>query len=248
MLPEVLADRLRTRAHIGDTVRLVVVQNMDGRDPVGARGFYLQPLALAWLARAGAELDLDQYADLVDEPEEVDFGYRPPLDLEWWRDRMVASVRLLDGASAELEERDAASNEFVPAASPGSSPIETRSPALDALYQVIDEVCLPGVHIGYWIHPAEWLSEAEDRRYPTSVVAEGMTREVVTFGSDGGGGLFVLALDCGEILHVYSTETGNETRSVEPVLRQVAPDLDAFLRKLLDVVDELVETGDTEGI
>lgn len=221
---------------------------MDGRAPIGARGFYLQPLALAWLARAGAALDIDQYADLVDEPDEVDFDHRPPLDLEWWRDRMVASVRLIESSSAELEGYEVGSNGLVPAPGPRSSAAQTRWDVLDALYQVIDEVSLPGVHIGYWIHPAKWLSEAEERLHPTSVVAAGMTRKVVTFGSDGGGGLFAFALDSGEILHLHPSEIRDGTRLAETAPREVAPDLDAFLRKLLDVVDELVETGDTAGI
>lgn len=243
-LPGDLADRLRSRADLGDAVRLVVVQDMDGRDPHGARGFFLTTEALAWLARAGATLDIDQYADLVGEPDEVVAGYRPRLDLDWWRDSMAASLRLLEVRSREHEEEETPGVSFVRAASmERKAVLPPGTPdSLVALYEAVDGVSIVSVDDGYVIHPAAWLNEASERGHPERVVADGAHADVVTFGSDGVGGYFALAVDGGHVLYVPPTEDREAVPTVGAGgVREVAADLDAFLRQLLDVVDAHVE-------
>ncbi|MFD7022410.1 hypothetical protein [Promicromonospora sukumoe] len=243
-LPGDLADRLRSRAGLGDAVRLVVVQDMDGRDPHGARGFFLSTEALDWLARAGATLDIDQYADLVGESDEVVAGYRPPLDLDWWRDSMVASLRRLEARSREHEQEGTPSAGRVRAASTERKAVlpSTTPNSLVELYDAIDELSLLFVDEGYVIHPAAWLNEASERGHPERVVANGAHADVVTFGSDGVGGYFALAVDGGHVLYVPPTEDRDTVPTVGAGgVREIAADLDAFLRQLLDIVDAHVE-------
>lgn len=242
-LPDELADRLRSRADLGDAVRLVVVQDMEGHDPHGARGFSLTPEALDWLARAGATLDIDQYADLVGEPDEVVAGYRPPLDLEWWRDSIATSLRLLEERSREHEQEGSPRASFVRAASTERRAVlpSTTPNSLVELYDAIDEVSL-SVDDGYVIHPAAWLNEARDRGHPQRVVADGYHADVVTFGSDGVGGYFALAVDGVHVLYVPLTDDRDAVPTVGAGgVCEVAADLDAFLRHLLDIVDAHVE-------
>ncbi|WP_182379189.1 hypothetical protein [Nocardioides sp. WS12] len=56
-----LADRARELSERGCDVSVSVEQHLDPEDPA-TDGIHLDEFALAWLARAGASLDIDQYA------------------------------------------------------------------------------------------------------------------------------------------------------------------------------------------
>jgi hypothetical protein len=121
-------------------------------------------------------------------------------------------------------------------------------PALAAFYAEIGEVALPDVHVGYFIHPAGRLVESVDWGQPIRVECA-INADVVTFGSDGGGGFYCAICESGAIYYlpsgriadgIYTGGLGNP--------RFVAPDLKSFLDKLLALTKEFVSTGTTVGI
>lgn len=65
--------------------------------------------------------------------------------------------------------------------------------ALQGLYEVCDGFDLEDVHVGYFVDQADRLRTAGDRGEPVSVVSDRLTGAVVPFGSDGGGGRFVVS-------------------------------------------------------
>lgn len=70
-LEDGLAGQIRGRVDAGDDAGLMIVQCMDGTDPSGSLGIALGAEAVGWLARAGASLQVDQYAELVVERDEI---------------------------------------------------------------------------------------------------------------------------------------------------------------------------------
>jgi hypothetical protein len=252
-LPADLADRIRNRLVAGDTASLVIVQDMDGDDPTGSLGLTLSAGAITWLAREGMSLDVDQYANLVDEPVDIGPDYRPPLDISVWATEMSASLRRFE---AQLEDQYGYQVE------PGSNivtlsgtsipwaPLKNLPRPLTRFYDVVAHASLMDVHIGYAIHPATTLSGGGDPAYPGRIEANGDIDEIVTFGSDGGGGLFAMVRDDGRIVHLPPSDVRERIWFARPDAHpcDVAVDLDAFLRRLLDVVDDLIESSDTHGI
>ncbi|GAA1869992.1 hypothetical protein [Myceligenerans crystallogenes] len=250
-LPAEMADGIRRRVEAGDKASLVIVQELDGLDPIGSCGLALEPAALAWMARAGVSLDLDQYAELAGEPDEVPLGYLPPVDPGWWRDAMAASARSFETTFEKSPGHvpELGSNTVVPFHDAG--PRESRPDLPEPLarfYVVVQEVSLPDVHTGYAIHPARWLADAGRRGFPVAVRTRTGTFPVVPFGADGVG-FFALVPEDGRIVHLPRAQVHGTTwlQGDEPP-GEVAAGLDVFLRRLLDVVDELIETGETRGI
>jgi hypothetical protein len=252
-LPADLADRVRNRVVAGDAASLVIVQDMDGDDPTGSLGLTLSADAITWLARAGMSLDVDQYAELVDEPVDMGPDYRPTLDFGKWATEMSASLRRFE---VQSEDRYGCPVE------PGSNvvtrkgtsvpwpPLENVPGSLVRFYDVVEQASLMDVHVGYAIHAAETLVGRGKLAHPGWIDVDGAVNEVVTFGSDGGGGFFAMARDDARIVHLPPSDIRDRTwfAQAEVRPRDIAVDLDAFLRRLLDVVDELIESGDTPGI
>lgn len=252
-LPADLADRIQSRVVAGDTASLVIVQDMDGEDPTGSLGLTLSVDTITWLARAGMSLDVDQYASLVDEPVDIGPDYRPPLDFSVWATEMSASLRRFE---AEFEDR------YGYQVGPGSNvvtlsgtsvpwaPLENLPGRLNRFYDVVAHASLMDVHVGYAIHPATTLVGGGESAYPGRIEVDGIIDEIVTFGSDGGGGLFAMVRDDGRIIHLPPSDVRDRTwfARADAHPRDVAVDLDAFLRRLLDVVDDLIESSDTHGI
>lgn len=252
-LPAVLADRIRSRVVAGDTASLVIVQDMDGDDPTGSLGLTLSADAITWLARAGTSLDVDQYADLVDEPVDIGPDYRPPLDFGVWATEMSLSLRRFE---AQFEDR------YGYQVRPGSNivtrsgtsvpwaPLDNLPRCLTRFYDVVGHASLMDVHVGYAIHPATTLVGGGESAYPGRIEVDGDIDEIVTFGSDGGGGLFAMVRDDGRIIHLPPSDVHDRTwfARADAHPRDVAVDLDAFLRRLLDVVDDLIESSNTHGI
>jgi hypothetical protein len=252
-LPAELADRVRARVVAGDAASLVVVQDMDGDDPTGSLGLTLSADAVAWLARAGMSLDVDQYADLVGEPDDVSPDYHPPLDFGSWVATMSASLRQYEAQFAEHYGYPVEPGSNIVTRS-GTSvpwvPLEDLPRPLVRFYDVVGQASLMDVHIGYAIHPATTLVGDGKLAYPGRIDVDGTRIEVATFGSDGGGGLFAMVRDNGRVIHLPPSDVRDRTWFAHTAARprDIAADLDTFLRHLLDVVDQLIETGDTRGI
>lgn len=132
---------------------------------------------------------------------------------------------------------------------PGSTvDLHGRLPdALVDFYSTVGEVSLPDVHNGYFIHPVQAVLDA-DETIPAHV-EDGVGKEVVTFGSDGGGGLFCVAVPDGAVYHLPPGRVedgvfygGGDKSGV------VATDFAGFLARLLAVVREFAATGGTAGI
>lgn len=112
------------------------------------------------------------------------------------------------------------------------------------LYAEVGEVALPDVHVGYFVHPAAYLTQTVERGLPTRVETGPLTADVTAFGSDGGGGLFALADRDGSVWHLPPGAVHDGVYSAgldEP--HRVAADLPAFLDLLLAAVRELAATG-----
>lgn len=104
-------------------------------------------------------------------------------------------------------------------------------------YRHIKEVSLPDVHVGYFVHPLEKVVAGLDGRVPVRIEGRD-SREVVTFGSDGGGVLFALGRDQGAPVYLIPTglvQNGayidNESR-----VQIVAPTLPTFLDKVREML------------
>jgi hypothetical protein len=121
-------------------------------------------------------------------------------------------------------------------------------PALAEFYAEVAEVSLPDVYNGYFIHPVSRLAESIEWGLPVRVEV-GSIGDVATFGSDGGGGLFCVALAGGE---VYYLPPGRIVDGVYSggmdVPGRIATDFADFLRRLLFVTREFVATGETSGL
>lgn len=102
------------------------------------------------------------------------------------------------------------------------------------LYALCDGFCLSDLHVGYFVHRAS--KTASQRQELNHVItAGGDSFGVVMFGSDGGGGLFVLRADEGEeVLWLPPARvTGGCWRGGhEHVPAVVADDLPGFLARV----------------
>jgi hypothetical protein len=66
-------------------------------------------------------------------------------------------------------------------------------------YAQVERVSLPDLDNGLFIHPADDVADGLTGNQPTQV-AGGINGHIVVFGSDGGGGLIVMAVPDGRIL------------------------------------------------
>ena len=72
---------------------------------------------------------------------------------------------------------------------------------LRAFYFNCDGVSLADVHVGYFIKSVTKLRVVDTSSEPVEITGE-FAGKVVSFGSTGGGGLFVLRMVSGDILHL----------------------------------------------
>lgn len=69
-------------------------------------------------------------------------------------------------------------------------------------YRRCDGLNLPDVHVGYFLHPLRLVLDSEVRGEPVRISGVG-SGEILTFGSDGGGGKFALRRNAaGEVLYL----------------------------------------------
>ena len=72
---------------------------------------------------------------------------------------------------------------------------------LEAFYAICDGVSLPDVHIGYFIKSITKLGIVDPFSEPVEITGD-FAGKVLSFGSTGGGGLFVLRRKTGDVLHL----------------------------------------------
>lgn len=166
------------------------------------------------------------------------------MDILTWRARMETALEELRGIDLGYPQDE---NVLGPPADPAAlaefvsrAGLDSRSPLAD-FYRACSGVSLPDVHVGYFIHePAlvlGGLGGGEPRR-----LTGPYAREVLVFGTDGGGGRFALGADGGgEVLYlgegaVHDAVFDGSDGQVQPL----TPDLRAFLERLLADVEAFV--------
>lgn len=109
-------------------------------------------------------------------------------------------------------------------------------------YSCCDGLCLPDVHVGYFVKPLATLLVSRRDSDP-SELAGLVNARVLTFGSTGGGGLFVLRLPGEDVLYlppgplhngVYDSSNGQ--------VSVLAPDFPTFLDVLLKDIEAFVRS------
>jgi hypothetical protein len=111
---------------------------------------------------------------------------------------------------------------------------------LKTFYTSCDGVSLPDVHVGYFIKSITRLGIVDPFSEPSEITGE-FAGKVLSFGSTGGGGLFVLKRGTGDVLHlapgpledgVYDGTRGKVksiSRSFFDFLDNLGADIQAFV-------------------
>lgn len=104
---------------------------------------------------------------------------------------------------------------------------------LRTFFSRVARVSLPDVGSGFFVHPVEHVVEGlRGVNQPTRVVSTD-DREIVVFGSDGGGALFAADRRTGEIVRLGDGALLGEVFKVdEAEVQVIAQDLGGFLRFL----------------
>ncbi|WP_068819222.1 hypothetical protein [Phormidesmis priestleyi] len=113
---------------------------------------------------------------------------------------------------------------------------------LQPLYEVCDGMSLPDVHNGYFIDPAQRVTSASKRGEP--ILVEGsQSIPILVFGSDGGGGRFVLGTVDGAVYYLPSSGAVKNSTYIEDSVvtaRRVAGGVIEFLWRLKDDINAFV--------
>jgi hypothetical protein len=111
--------------------------------------------------------------------------------------------------------------------------------AIAEFFGAITKVSLPDVHIGYFIGPPAYIVGLRAAREPHWADFDGKRREVLVFGSDGGGSLYAVPLPSGQpVYELPPAEIENGLYSGQAVA--VADDFDDFLDRLRQRLREQV--------
>ncbi|MFC3385430.1 PqqD family protein [Couchioplanes azureus] len=120
---------------------------------------------------------------------------------------------------------------------PGGTSVAGLHDDLAAFYSRVEEVSLPDVGNGFFVHPLEDVVAGRVEGFQPTGLRGSVNDAITVFGSDGGGGLFALN-ESGD--RVYRLSGGSLVASVYEVddsgVAVVATDLWAFLDHLLDEV------------
>jgi hypothetical protein len=157
----------------------------------------------------------------------------------------------MEAAVEALRESDLgyplSENVLGPPADPGLLADLTSRARLDplsplvSLYRVCASVSLPDVHVGYFIHEPSLVLKGLERGEPRRITGP-LARDVVVFGTDGGGGRFALGAG-GEGAVLYLGEGAVHDAvfdGVHGTVRVLSPDLTAFRDRLLADVEAFV--------
>lgn len=100
---------------------------------------------------------------------------------------------------------------------------------LRGLYSLANGASLPDVHSGYFIHPVERVLENDGD--PQFIKRE-TSEPVMTFGSDGGGGLFAISLlEGGGVYHLPPGRIQGRVYEDRGHATRIAEDFPAFLTR-----------------
>lgn len=171
------------------------------------------------------------------------------MDIEHWQSQMQSAlddfekVELLYPKNAHVIHPPAKESdlELLRAAVKPAVPLE-----LEQFYRVCDGVSLPDIHNGYSIESARDICKYIAQGEPTSI-SDGVQRQVVTFGWNGGGGRFVLCTD-GPPDVLYLPDWGGVDDGVFDAgfapPRLIATSFAGFLARLLEDVQAFVRGDD----
>lgn len=170
-------------------------------------------------------------------------------DILTWRTRMEAALEELRDIDLGYPQDE---NVLGPPADPtalaeftSGAGLDPRSP-LVGFYSACSGVSLPDVHVGYFIHEPSLVLRGLEGGEPRRLTGP-YAREILVFGTDGGGGRFALgAGGDGEVLYLGEGAVHDAVfDGVDGQVQTLAPDLHAFLRRVLADVEAFVH--DEEG-
>ncbi len=104
---------------------------------------------------------------------------------------------------------------------------------LCTLYSVCDGLSFPDVHVGYFVKPLERVMSCDRQSEPDTVILD---REisVLPFGSTGGGSLFVVGCERGDVMLLPpALLSGGRYHGKEGVVIEVAATVPLFFERLL---------------
>lgn len=165
-------------------------------------------------------------------------------DMLTWRARMENALEELRGIDLGYPQDEnvlgAAGNPAALAEFVSGAGLNPRSP-LAAFYDACSGVSLPDVHVGYFIHEPGLVLRGLEGGEPRRLTGP-YAREILVFGTDGGGGRFALGADGdGEVLYLGDGAVHDAVfDGVYGQVRTLAPDLRAFLNRLLADVEAFV--------
>jgi hypothetical protein len=141
----------------------------------------------------------------------------------------VEVARLLDGFEARFG--------YAPDSNEVREHLEVIRPSnmpsgVSAFFGTVDEVSLPDAWNGYFLGPAEEVIRRFERRDPGRVALELEAHRIIAIGSDGSGSYYAVDLDAdGAVIRVSEATVAHGV--LRGVVRNVPPDLDAFLEALV---------------
>ncbi len=174
-----------------------------------------------------------------------------------WKAEMHWALSQLNAVFAQRFGYPPGDNRVIDADERGRTGLLTLPAALAEFYAEIGELSMPDVHVGYFIHPLSMVTSSTTRGDPTRVEIEidgqRLNDDVVSFGSDGGGGYFCVSKTSGAVYHLPlgEIEVNGENNLYMAGLCSpgfVAPNFDAFLQRILTITKELAIDGATDGI
>lgn len=111
---------------------------------------------------------------------------------------------------------------------------------LIGFYQVVNELSMPDVESGFFIHSYEDVVNGVEGKQPTCL-AGSIDDEIIVFGSDGGGGLFALNRTDGQIHRLGRGSLIGSTYEIdESCVVESWPDFWEFLNYLHCMLSEFI--------
>lgn len=112
---------------------------------------------------------------------------------------------------------------------------------LREFYSSCDGLSMPDVHVGYFIKPLAKLLATRPDSEPGELIGQ-FTGKVLSLGSTGGGGLFVLRLPEHDVLYLPPGPLHNGVYDgSEGQIKRLAPDFASFLGLLLADIEAFVK-------
>ncbi|MBW3613908.1 MAG: hypothetical protein KY439_01175 [Actinobacteria bacterium] len=115
-------------------------------------------------------------------------------------------------------------------------------------FNYFSEIHLPDFWNGYFIGPPSWIVSIHQASEPRSMDVSSREEEILVFGSDGGGALFVVPTSSGSPVYrlppsLIEGGTYRMIASADPSALIVSNDFDDFLEEFLGGLEEFVAHG-----